>query len=94
MLGESIRMGTGGVSTVPAENERRPYRRLGFAERVSLVHDLWDSIAAEQQGFELAAESKTELNRRLAAYRADRNPGSPWPEVKSRILSKLGRVNR
>ncbi|MBI1903465.1 MAG: addiction module protein [Planctomycetia bacterium] len=62
---------------------------LSFAERVILVQDLWDSIAAEQQGFELSPERKAELNRRLAAYRADRNPGSPWQEVKARILSKL-----
>jgi putative addiction module component (TIGR02574 family) len=70
-------------------NEQASFGGLSFAERLILVQDLWDSIAAEQQGFELSPERKAELSRRLAAYRADGNPGSPWEDVKARILAKL-----
>jgi putative addiction module component (TIGR02574 family) len=41
-------------------------RQLSIAERIQLVEDLWDSIAADSASAPLTAAQKTELDRRLA----------------------------
>ena len=64
-------------------------RRLPLEERLRLVEDLWDSIAADQSALPLTDEQKVGLDRRLDAYEADGIPGRPAEEVISRIRSKL-----
>ena len=64
-------------------------RGLPLVERVRLVEDLWDSIAADQAALPLTDEQKSELDRRLNAYEADGNPGRPAKEVIAEIRSKL-----
>lgn len=64
-------------------------RGLPLDERVRLVEDLWDSIAADQSALPLTDEQKAELDRRLDAYEADGDPGRPADEVISRIRSRL-----
>jgi putative addiction module component (TIGR02574 family) len=41
-------------------------RQLSIAERIQLVEDLWDSIAADSAAAPLTDAQKTELDRRLA----------------------------
>jgi len=62
---------------------------LTVAERIQLVEDIWDSIAAVPEAVPLSEEQKRELDRRLEAYHRDPDAGSPWAEVKERILSRL-----
>lgn len=64
-------------------------RGLPLDERLRLVEDLWDSIAADQAAVALTDEQKAELDRRLDAYEADGNPGRPANEVIAEIRSKL-----
>jgi len=59
---------------------------LPVAERLQLVEDLWDSIAEVPEAIELSEDQRTELDRRLEAYHEDPESGSPWNEVKERIL--------
>jgi putative addiction module component (TIGR02574 family) len=60
---------------------------LPVSERLELVGDIWDSIAQAPDAVELTEAQRVELERRLEAYRRDPNAGSPWSEVKARILS-------
>ncbi|WP_089728094.1 addiction module protein [Candidatus Thiosymbion oneisti] len=55
-------------------------------QRIRLVEDLWDSIAEFPEAVEIPAWHKTELERRLREYDANPNEGSPWSEVKQRII--------
>ena len=48
---------------------------LPIDERIKLVKDLWDSIAADQSALPLTADQKAELDRRLDAYAIDANRG-------------------
>lgn len=59
---------------------------LPVSERLQLVEDLWDSIAEVPEAIELSEEQRAELDRRLEAYHDDPESGSPWNEVKERIL--------
>ncbi|HKZ45764.1 MAG TPA: addiction module protein [Thermodesulfobacteriota bacterium] len=47
-------------------------KELPVDERVKLVEDLWDSIAADQHALPLTNEQKAELDRRLNAYEIDK----------------------
>lgn len=60
---------------------------LPVEERLELVGDIWDSIAQVPDAVELTETQRAELDRRVEAYRRDPNAGSPWAEVKARILS-------
>ena len=59
--------------------------RLSLAERIMLVEEIWDSIAAEAESLEIPQSHKDELDRRLAAYHADPHAGSNWEDVKNRL---------
>lgn len=62
---------------------------LPLDERLRLVEDLWDSIAADQKALPLTEAQKSELDRRLDAYEADRNPGRAVEVAIADIRRKL-----
>ena len=64
-------------------------RNLPLDERIRLVEDLWDSIASDQKVLPLTPEQKAELDQRLDAYEADRNPGRPADEVIADIRKRI-----
>lgn len=64
-------------------------RKLPVDERIRLVEDLWDSIAADQSLLPLTPEQRAELDHRLDAYEADREPGSPAEDVIAEIRKRL-----
>jgi putative addiction module component (TIGR02574 family) len=57
-------------------------------ERLQLVEDIWDSITAEQDVLSLTSKQREELDRRLEAYRIDRNRGASAVESMERIRSR------
>jgi putative addiction module component (TIGR02574 family) len=59
--------------------------RLSVAERLLRVEEIWDSIADEGNDLPLTESQKADLDRRIAAYDADRTAGSTWEEVKARL---------
>ena len=60
---------------------------LPVSERIQLVTEIWDSIAEFPDAIELTPSARKLLAQRLAAYRANPDEGSPWHEVKHRIIS-------
>ncbi|MFH1114845.1 MAG: addiction module protein [Pseudomonadota bacterium] len=63
----------------------REIKKLSVAERILLVEEIWDGIAADQESLELTEAQRRELDRRLEAYHASPGAGSSWEEVKRRI---------
>ncbi len=61
---------------------------LTIDERIQLVAEIWDSIADHPEAVEVTPEVRALLDERLAAYREDPDAGSPWSEVKERILGQ------
>ena len=61
----------------------------GLGERIRLVEDLWDSIAADQNLLPLTAEQRAELDRCLDAYETSGDPGRPAEDVIADIKKKL-----
>ena len=61
---------------------------LTIPERIRLVGDIWDTIAEVPESLELTDSQRQELDRRLEAYHKNPNEGSPWSEVKARIVKR------
>jgi putative addiction module component (TIGR02574 family) len=64
-------------------------RQLSVDERIQLVEDLWDSIAADQSALPITPDQRVELDRRLNAYKVDGNHGRPATDVIGDIRRKL-----
>jgi putative addiction module component (TIGR02574 family) len=64
-------------------------RELPIAERIKLVEDLWDSIAADQNALPLTPEQREELDRRLDAYETDGDKGRLVEEAIADIRKRI-----
>ena len=64
-------------------------QELSVEERIRIVEDLWDSIAADQKALPLTADQKAELDRRLDAYEVDKNRGRLATDAVTDIRRKL-----
>jgi putative addiction module component (TIGR02574 family) len=62
--------------------------RLSREERLALVHDIWDTIVADEQPL-LTEEQRQELERRIAEDDAAPDDVIPWEQAKAEILSHL-----
>jgi putative addiction module component (TIGR02574 family) len=59
---------------------------LPVAERIRLVELIWESVAAVPEAVPVSDELKAELDRRLSDFEANPEAGSPWEEVRERIV--------
>jgi putative addiction module component (TIGR02574 family) len=68
--------------------EFAPIFKLGRAERLQLVQDLWDSIAQEDAQLPVADWKAEELRRRKQRFLKHPSSGRSWEQVKRRARSK------
>jgi putative addiction module component (TIGR02574 family) len=61
-------------------------RRLSPADKLALVSELWDDLAAHPEHVPVAPELIVELDRRMEAYRKDPTQVTTWEAVKARLL--------
>jgi putative addiction module component (TIGR02574 family) len=66
-----------------------PLDRLGVEERIALVEEIWDSIAADSAVVPLTTPQRDELDRRLADHASHPNDVVPWEEVKASLDERL-----
>jgi putative addiction module component (TIGR02574 family) len=62
---------------------------LPIEERIQLAQSIWDSVAAVPEAVQLTEDQRVVLEVRLKEYRDNPNAGSPWPEVRERIISEV-----
>ena len=60
-------------------------------DRLRLVQEIWDSIAAIPEEIPLTEAQRGELERRLAAHAANPQDVVPWEEVKAKALARAKR---
>jgi putative addiction module component (TIGR02574 family) len=61
-------------------------QRLPVEERIALVEQIWDTIAAESENLELTAAQKQELDRRIDSFQENPHAGRTWEAIKSEFL--------
>ena len=62
------------------------FLELPVAERLQLVEAIWDSLAEVPEAVPIDDHVKEELDRRLAAYYADRSSARPWEEIRAELF--------
>jgi putative addiction module component (TIGR02574 family) len=70
------------------EELRNQINKLSVSEKILLVEEIWDSIANEEQSFDLTdAQRKTILKR---SNELNENPaiGRRWEEIRDEFLGK------
>ena len=63
--------------------------KLSTADRIRIAEAPWQSAWDEQAELPITAEQRTELERRLADYDANRDEGDDWTVVRNRLEKKL-----
>jgi putative addiction module component (TIGR02574 family) len=63
---------------------------LSVKQRLRLLEEVWESIAANPEQLPLTAAQRRELDRRRREHRKDPSAANPWSEVRVR-LERRGR---
>lgn len=61
-------------------------KKLSIPDRILLVEEIWDTIAEENQAFELTDSQKRELDRRLGLAQSNPGQGRSWDEIKAEFM--------
>jgi len=64
------------------------YRKLSIPERIQLVEDIWDSIAADTGAVAVPRAVLEEAERRLAEHRQDPDSGIPGEQVRAEMYER------
>ena len=64
---------------------------LSPAEKLQLVEDLWDDLAADPEEVPVQEWHKQELARRKARLSREPTSGLAWAEVRRRVRARLAR---
>lgn len=59
---------------------------LSVEQKLDLVQDLWDTIAAQSDELQVPEWHRRELEQRLATYRRDPDTGTPWHVLRDKLL--------
>lgn len=75
------------VVEIMSSNLTEEAKKLSIPERLALVEEIWDSIAEDNEYFELTEVQRQELDRRLDSFRANPSQGRTWEEIKAEFLN-------
>ena len=64
-------------------------KQLSYAEKIQLVEDLWDAIAAEAAVQPVSETVKAEMLRRWTEHRANPDTAVPWEVAKAHLERRL-----
>ena len=61
-------------------------KNLSIPDRIRLVEEIWDTIAEENEAFELTDAQKRELDSRLEFAKSNPGQGRTWDEIKAEFM--------
>ena len=70
------------------EQIRNEVSKLGLSEKLFLVEDIWDSIAANNSGIPMPMWQKQELDRRYKEYKEGKLELHNWDDVHKDLREK------
>ncbi len=78
-----------GDTSMPALFDQLQIARFSFAERMQLIGEIWESVSEEAETAPFPPELCDELDRRLAAHRANPEAAIPWEQAERELLEQL-----
>lgn len=70
--------------------EKHPeIQRLSPAEKLTLVTEIWDDLAAHPASLPVTQDQIAELERRMENYRKNPEQVTTWEAIKQRILGPV-----
>ena len=69
-------------------DEKFDVSNLTVAERIILVEEIWDSIVAQGESFEITEAQRKELDLRVESREGSQESGTSWEELKSKLHSE------
>ena len=67
---------------------RNQIDKLSVSEKILLVEEIWDSIASEEQSFDLTDTQKKIVKERSNSFNADPAIGRKWEDIRDEFLGK------
>jgi len=67
---------------------RNQINKLNVSEKILLVEEIWDSIAIEEQSFDLNDSQKKIVKERSNSFKANPSIGRKWEEIRDEFLGK------
>ena len=67
---------------------RNQINKLSVSEKILLVEEIWDSIASEEQSFDLTDTQKRIVKERSNSFKANPALGRKWEEIRDEFLGK------
>ena len=64
------------------------FAELSSSEKLLLLEELWDDLAAHPTEVPVSREQIAELDRRMEAYRRNASQVTTWEAIQQRILGK------
>jgi putative addiction module component (TIGR02574 family) len=71
-----------------ADELKKEINKLPIAEKLVLIEEVWDNIAASSSGIPLSEWQKQELDKRLTQYQAGKTETLPMNEVHDALRNK------
>jgi putative addiction module component (TIGR02574 family) len=65
--------------------------RLAVGDRLELVEQIWNSIAADSPAVPLTDQQRAELDRRIADHETNPDDVVSWEDVKASVSERLKR---
>ena len=62
---------------------------LSVPERIQLVEDLWDSVAASVDDVPVTAAQRDEIDRRIAVHELNPQSATSWSDARAHIEERL-----
>ena len=69
-------------------NLKNQIKQLSLSERILLAEEIWNSIAEENQTFELTISQKEELDRRIDSLTENQITLRNWDEIRLEFLGR------
>lgn len=66
-------------------------QQLSVAERLAIIGEIWDTLADDIEREPLTEAQRKEVDRRLAAHRANPDTAVPWEQVEAEAVARLRR---
>jgi putative addiction module component (TIGR02574 family) len=63
--------------------------KLSVDDRINLMNEIWESLAAETGRIHLTLDGMREIQRRLADHKTNPNDVDSWEEIKEQALARF-----